>query len=175
MRVLSALVFASLSLSTFSLASPLENQVVLLDKELVEEPHWKYSLCDNDEDPIVNIKSIQLSPDSPSPGKELTVKVKAEASETIEDGAYAEVTVKLGLIKLLSKEFDLCEEAHNANTSVQCPVAPGLYEVQQTVSLPKEIPPAKFQIRVESFSVDDELLFCLDIEADFRWRFPHRG
>jgi len=45
MRVLSALVFASLSLSTFSLASPLENQVVLLDKELVEEPHWKYSLC----------------------------------------------------------------------------------------------------------------------------------
>lgn len=34
---------------------------------------------------------------------------------------------------------------------------------------------AKFQIRVESFSVDDELLFCLDIEADFRWRFPHRG
>lgn len=29
----------------------------------------------------------------------------------MQDGAYAEVTVKLGLIKLLSKEFDLCEEA----------------------------------------------------------------
>lgn len=35
---------------------------------------------------------------------------------------------------------------HNANTSVQCPVAPGLYEVQQTVSLPKEIPPGKTSI-----------------------------
>jgi len=28
-----------------------------------------------------------------------------------QDGAYADVTVKLGLIKLLQKQFDICEEA----------------------------------------------------------------
>jgi hypothetical protein len=74
------------------------------------------------------------------------------------DGAYADVSVKLGLIKILQKQFDLCEEAYvfvifavsemltpsflrrNANTSVQCPVERGAYEVVHSVALPKEIP-----------------------------------
>lgn len=30
----------------------------------------------------------------------------------IQEGAYAAVTVKLGLIKLLTKTFDICEEAY---------------------------------------------------------------
>lgn len=32
-------------------------------------------------------------------------------SDKYQDGAYADVTVKIGVIKLLQKEFDLCEEA----------------------------------------------------------------
>jgi hypothetical protein len=67
--------------------------------------------------------------------------------------------VKLGLIKLLHKQFDVCEEAcvffqassssseidrmvlrRKNNVTVQCPVEPGEYEVVQTVQLPKEIP-----------------------------------
>lgn len=28
-----------------------------------------------------------------------------------QDGAYADVVVKVGVIKLLQKEFDLCDEA----------------------------------------------------------------
>lgn len=79
-----------------------------------------------------------------------------------QEGAYVEVIVKLGLIKLLTKRFDFCEEAYvrislftidlltfhllhsrNANSSVQCPVQPGPYEVQHTVALPKEVPRGK--------------------------------
>lgn len=33
------------------------------------------------------------------------------AHSRTQDGAYADVTVKLGIVKLLQKEFDLCEEA----------------------------------------------------------------
>jgi len=103
MRVLAPLALATLSLSALSLGSPLDSQAVLLSGNIVQEPRWKYSTCgmlpshsllsgpiygllytDNDEDPIVHIKSIELSPDSPAPGKDLTVKVKAETSETIE-------------------------------------------------------------------------------------------
>jgi hypothetical protein len=101
-----------------------------------------------------------VSPDPPQPGQNLTVKVTGLVKEVIEvcriiisliaprmltlhltqDGAYADVTVKLGLIKLLKKEFDLCEEAQNANMTVQCPVEAGTYTIEQTVELPKEIP-----------------------------------
>ena len=52
-----------------------------------------------------------MKPDPPVPGKNLTVTVDADVLETIEDGATADVTVKLGLIKLLQKTFDMCEEA----------------------------------------------------------------
>ena len=31
---------------------------------------------------------------------------------SLQEGAYADVIVKIGLVKLLQKEFDLCEEAY---------------------------------------------------------------
>lgn len=68
--------------------------------------------------------------------------------------------MKIGLVKLLSKKFDVCEEAYvlchnlmfilfndtdsrNAKATVQCPVEPGSYIVEHTVALPKEIPKGK--------------------------------
>lgn len=53
----------------------------------------------------IQIDSIELSPDPPVPGQDLTVKVKALVTEVIEEGASADVLVKLGLIKLLQKTF----------------------------------------------------------------------
>jgi hypothetical protein len=32
-----------------------------------------------------------------------------------QEGAYADVTVKIGLIKLLHKRFDLCQEAYGSS------------------------------------------------------------
>lgn len=53
------------------------------------------------------------------------------------------MVVKLGLIKLLTRRFDVCEEAKKNDAQVQCPVAPGPYEIEQTVALPREIPPGE--------------------------------
>lgn len=80
-----------------------------------------------------------------------------------QEGAYADVVVKLGLIKLLTKRFDVCEELYafaylfrafwdrllisiaflysdNAHSSLQCPIKPGEYTIEETVALPAEIP-----------------------------------
>ncbi|KAJ3813748.1 ML domain-containing protein [Lentinula lateritia] len=127
---------------------------------------WTWKSCGLVTDPI-NIESIEIFPDPPLPGKTLTVKVTGTANEVIEEGATADVTVKLGLIKLLSKTFDVCEEARSANASVQCPVEKGEYVVEQTVDLPKEIPPAKFNIHVNGYTVDDDDLMCMDLTIDF--------
>lgn len=69
------------------------------------------------------------------------------------------MTVKLGLIKLLTKRFDLCDElsvpslesrpeystdpsaySANINSSLACPLEPGDYSFSHTVELPMEIP-----------------------------------
>ncbi|KAJ7169973.1 MD-2-related lipid-recognition domain-containing protein, partial [Mycena filopes] len=119
----------------------------------------------------IQIESIELLPDPPLPGQDLTIKVKAAVSETIEEGASADVVVKLGLVKLLQKKFDVCEEARNVNASVSCPVQPGPYTVEQTVALPKEIPKAKFVVLVRGFTVEEEDMLCLDLKIDFMKSF----
>ncbi|EIW73685.1 hypothetical protein TREMEDRAFT_37462 [Tremella mesenterica DSM 1558] len=130
---------------------------------------WSYVDCGLATD-AVQLKSISVSPDPPVPGKNLTVTVEADVIQEIVEGAYADVTVKLGLIKLLQKEFDVCEEARNANATVQCPVHPGPYNVAQTVELPKEIPKAKFSVAVRGYTADDEDMLCLDLFVDFMKR-----
>ncbi|KAG2159945.1 ML domain-containing protein [Suillus bovinus] len=136
---------------------------------------WSWSDCGSPTD-AVQLKSISLSPDPPKPGQDLTVTVVATAQQPIEDGAFADVVVKLGLIKLLSKTFDLCEEARNANASIQCPVKEGDYTVVETVALPKEIPQAKFTVAVKGYTADELDMLCLDLKVDFmRNPFPRLG
>ncbi|KAK6908146.1 phosphatidylglycerol/phosphatidylinositol transfer protein [Kwoniella mangroviensis CBS 8507] len=130
---------------------------------------WSYVDCGLATD-AVQLKSIHVTPDPPVPGKNLTVEVEADVIEPIKEGAYADVTVKLGLIKLLQKQFDVCEEARNANATVQCPVSPGPYKVKQTVELPKEIPKAKFSVQVRGYTDTDEDMVCLDLFVDFMKR-----
>lgn len=73
--------------------------------------------------------------------------------------------------------------SRNANASVQCPVEKGQYVVEQTVDLPKEIPPgsfivlssrntsdpltAKFIIHIDGYTVDVDDLMCMDLTIDF--------
>ncbi|KAJ6604744.1 ML domain-containing protein [Mycena vulgaris] len=127
---------------------------------------WEYVDCGLPSQPL-QVDSIDVFPDPPVPGQDLTVTVKALVTDIIEEGAVADVTVKLGLIKLLQKTFDVCEEARNANTTVTCPVEPGVYTVVQTVALPKEIPKAKFVVQIRGFTVAEEDMLCLDLKIDF--------
>ncbi|KAG5648059.1 hypothetical protein DXG03_007094 [Asterophora parasitica] len=187
--------FALLALSsaTLGLATPVEHQVSLGDDTVRVADKWSYKDCGNPTDAI-QIQSIKVTPDPPQPGKDLTVDVVGKAVRRIEDGAYADVTVKLGLVRLLHKQFDVCEEARNANASIQCPIEEGSYSVSQTVALPKEIPrgmslllpcipphisicdSAKFIVNVRGFTNDDDDMLCLDLSVDFiKNPFPRFG
>ncbi|KAF7347754.1 Phosphatidylglycerol/phosphatidylinositol transfer protein [Mycena venus] len=138
---------------------------------------WEYTDCGLPSNPI-QIDSIEISPDPPLPGQDLTVTVKALVTDVIEEGASADVTVKLGLIKLLQKNFDVCQEARNANATVSCPVQPGPYEVVQSVGISSEgdpqrlarcsvqcanltESPAKFVVLVRGFTVEEKDMLCL--------------
>ncbi|KAH9982461.1 ML domain-containing protein [Lactifluus volemus] len=157
-----AYLFVATNANPFSFQKPIVNQ----DRPVHATANWDWRSCGSASDAI-QIESITVSPDPPKPGHDLTVTVKASAQEEIEEGAYADVTVKLGVVKLLTKEFDLCEEARNAELEVQCPVKEGNYLVEHTVTLPKEIPQAKFNVNAHGYTVDDEELFCVDLTINF--------
>ncbi|KAJ3490537.1 hypothetical protein NLI96_g1370 [Meripilus lineatus] len=164
------------SIATLCAAISVPIQEPLRDDGLApDKKKWGWEDCGDDDFPM-HVTSLEISPDPPKPGEELTVTAVGETTERVDEGAYAEVAVKVGRIKILQKEIDLCEEARNANVSVQCPVKAGVYKVVQTVALPKEIPPAPFQVSVDGYTADDEDLICLKLHIDFRRNpFPGRG
>jgi len=137
-----------------------------LGGDVEAQADWTWADC-GDLSYAVEITSIAVSPDPPVPGKNMTVDVVGTTRTPIEEGAYADVTVKLGLIQLLKRRFDVCEEATKANVSVQCPVEPGDYHVTQTVALPREIPKAKFAVQVRGVTQEDDDMVCLDIVMNF--------
>ncbi|CAA7268698.1 unnamed protein product [Cyclocybe aegerita] len=164
----------SMAAGSLALIVAEEQHPMKVDRPVHTMAGWSYEDCGLDTDPV-QIKSIEVFPDPPKPGEDLTVRVKGTTKETIVDGAYAEVVVKLGLIKLLRKTFDLCDEARKSHTSLQCPVKPGEYTVEHTVALPKEIPKAKFAVNVRGFMVTEEDMLCLNLKVDFMENpFPHK-
>ncbi|KZP01498.1 hypothetical protein CALVIDRAFT_6692 [Calocera viscosa TUFC12733] len=158
----SILAFSAFAALAFAISLPQLN----LGGDVNTLADWTWSDC-GDESYAIEIQSIEVSPDPPVPGQNLTVAVTGTTRMPIEDGAYADVTVKLGLIQLLKKRFDVCEEATNANITVQCPVEPGDYHLSHTVALPREIPKAKFGVQVRGVTQDDEDMVCLDIIMNF--------
>ncbi|EIN14211.1 hypothetical protein PUNSTDRAFT_80380 [Punctularia strigosozonata HHB-11173 SS5] len=166
MTRLALLALYSLLLAGIARATPAKQEALA---PVETKSGWSYTDCGLPTD-VIQIESIEVSPDPPEKGKDLTVKVIGTASDVIEDGAYADVTVKLGLVKLLQKRFDVCEEARNANASIQCPVEEGQHIVEQTVTLPNEIPNALFRVNVRGYTKDEEDMVCVDLAVDFRNR-----
>lgn len=86
--------------------------------------------CLGDDDYILDIKDITLTPPNPQPGEELLIEATGYLKERVDFGAYAHVTVALNRrLVLLRKTFDLCEEMENNDAEIKCPVEPGLLKV----------------------------------------------
>jgi len=88
---------------------------------------------------LVDIKYINLTPNPPQAGKNLTIEAMGILKKDIEEGSYADFEVKYGFIKLLTGTADLCEKA--AEVDLECPVKKGEVKIKKIVELPSQIPP----------------------------------
>ncbi|GAA6025280.1 hypothetical protein JCM10207_001281 [Rhodosporidiobolus poonsookiae] len=127
---------------------------------------WGWYDCGEPGDAI-EIEDIKISPDPPKPGHNLTIEASGRVKELVDEGTYADVTVKLGLIKLLTKRFDVCEELDNAKAELSCPIKPDYYKITQVVALPAEIPRAKFQVSARVFTQEEVPAACVDLWINF--------
>lgn len=69
----------------------------------------------------------------------MVIKAKGSVKQTIEEGAYVLLTVKYGLIRIITTKADLCEQI--GEVDLECPLKSGELEITKAVDLPKEIPP----------------------------------
>jgi hypothetical protein len=116
----------------------------------------------------VSIERVDLSPNPPLAGQELVIEAIGTVLQPIEKGAYVQLTVKYGLIRLISTKADLCEQI--SNVDLECPVERGVLRITKSVELPKEIPPGKYSVVADVFNADDSHITCLSATVMF-----HRG
>ncbi|KAJ7645188.1 MD-2-related lipid-recognition domain-containing protein [Mycena polygramma] len=129
--------------------------------------NWSYKDCGLSSDPI-QLKSINFSPGPPVLGKDLTIEVKAIVTQTIQN-VDVNITIKQNDREVLQKTVDLCEAAKNANATVTCPVKKGVYTVQQTVTVPGQIPPGNYTVHLQGAkAVDNKAVFCLELDVSFK-------
>ncbi|KAK1771383.1 ML domain-containing protein [Phialemonium atrogriseum] len=116
-------------------------------------------------DDIIKIESVDLLPNPPEAGAELIINAVGTVYETIEEGAYVNLQVKYGLIRLVNTRADLCEQIKNVD--LECPIEKGLISITKAVNLPKEIPPGKYTVEADVYTLDDEHITCLKATVVF--------
>lgn len=77
--------------------------------------------------------------DSIHSGQTLSIKATGTLKEDVDEGAYADIVVKYGLITLLRTQINLCEEVQKVD--MKCPLKAGKMTLTKDVELPKQIPP----------------------------------
>ncbi|KAI1485294.1 ml domain-containing protein [Biscogniauxia mediterranea] len=122
--------------------------------------------CDSDHSKdIVTIESVDLTPNPPEAGSELVIKATGTVYEPVVDGAYVNLVVRYGLIRLISTRADLCEQI--GNVDLECPIEKGVLAVTKSVEIPKEVPPGKYTVHAEVVNADGKPITCLDAEVTF--------
>ncbi|KAJ3027343.1 Phosphatidylglycerol/phosphatidylinositol transfer protein [Rhizophlyctis rosea] len=115
--------------------------------------------CGRDDD-IFKLEYIRMTPDPPERGKPLTIAIKGKLEEVVQEGAYADVKVNLGFIKLVDQRFDVCENVKEVGK--ECPLQPGEEEVTHTVDFPKEAPPGRYIIHADITNYDGKHVACIN-------------
>ncbi|KAK3306585.1 ML domain-containing protein [Chaetomium strumarium] len=122
--------------------------------------------CDaNRDDDLISIEEVVLTPNPPEAGTTLVIEATGTVKETILDGAYVNLEVKYGYIRLIRTQADLCKEIKNVD--LDCPIEKGKISVIKTVDLPKEIPPGKYTVNADVYTKDDEHITCLTATVTF--------
>ncbi|KAL2217877.1 Phosphatidylglycerol/phosphatidylinositol transfer protein [Thermoascus aurantiacus ATCC 26904] len=116
--------------------------------------------CSDPSQNILQIDSVDLSPNPPVAGKTLTIHATGTFRETVDKGAKVLLQVRYGLIRLINQEADLCDQIENVD--LQCPLEKGEMTLTKQFDLPKEIPPGKYFVTADVYTKDNRKVTCLE-------------
>ncbi|KAL8874042.1 MAG: hypothetical protein Q9174_000582 [Haloplaca sp. 1 TL-2023] len=160
------LTLASLALFTLVSSSSFfsSGQQPLVDDGLSVPGDNPLEFCSDPTNFILTIDNVDLDPNPPEKGKPLHIKAEGNFTETVENDAYINLSVKYGLITLVNTKADLCEQMKEVDET--CPLE-GPKAFVKEVTLPKEIPPGTYTVLADVYTRDDRKVTCLKAMVHF--------
>jgi len=121
--------------------------------------------CGSTQGDILTIETVDLVPNPPEAGKTLVISATGVLHDVVSQGAYVDIVVKYGMITLIKKTFDLCENA--GQVDLECPVDQGKLILEKSVDLPAAIPPGLYSVSANVATVDGRQITCLTATVRF--------
>ncbi|KAK9469053.1 ML domain-containing protein [Lipomyces arxii] len=121
------------------------------------------AICDIDASQLLDIRYLKINPNPPQKGADLYIEGEGYLYEPISEGAFVEVEVRYGFIRLVKETIDLCEQLEKADKS--CPLDKGVIKFAKSVELPGEIPP--YNVVARAYKEDFSEITCLQASVEF--------
>ncbi|KAI8801826.1 putative Phosphatidylglycerol/phosphatidylinositol transfer protein [Cladochytrium replicatum] len=119
-----------------------------------------YSPCVPDEEALFILDALNLNPDPPVRGQQLSFEVRGTVKREVVNGTYVDIKVKYGIIQLYSGRLDFCEQM--ATLGEECPFKEGEVVVAKSADIPGWVFPGTYTIHSEAYTPDGTLITCLD-------------
>lgn len=131
---------------------------------------WNWSDAGGPDDLMV-IRSVEMRPDPPADPRHTQIVINADVRQALTDGAYLDVTVKLGRVKLVAHTFDLLKElqADGSVSEWQHYIAPGPVTLAfpPLRSLLGDAREGRYVVLVNAHAAEDELMASVYVTIDF--------
>lgn len=121
--------------------------------------------CDATQPQLLDLQKVVIDPNPPAKGENLTFVATGFLAQDIVDGAYVDVDVRYGFIRLIHQTYDLCEEV--TNVDMECPIKKGEQVISKLVEIPAEVPPGKYMVNARAYTGEDVLIACLSATVEF--------
>lgn len=121
--------------------------------------------CEAASPQLLTLELVVIDPNPPVKGQNLTFVAKGVLAKEVGEGAYVDVDVRYGFIRLIHQRFDLCEEI--TKVDLECPIEKGKQVIKKRVEIPEEVPPGKYTVIAKAFTADDEFITCLGAVVEF--------
>jgi len=166
MKLTSLLLSVVLTATVSARSSWINGNQISVKDDLPEVPGENpLFFCSDPATDILEIDSVDLSPNPPEAGQTLEIKATGILKETVEEGAKIHLQVKYGLITLINQEAKLCDQVKNVD--LECPLEKGPLELTKSVDLPNQIPPGKYHVLADVFTKDGDKITCLTADVTF--------
>lgn len=121
--------------------------------------------CDATQAQVLDLQKVVIDPNPPAKGQNLTFVATGYLSQDVVDGAYVDVDVRYGFIRLIHQTYDLCEQV--TNVDLECPIKKGEQVISKLVEIPEEVPPGKYLVNARAYTAEGALIACLSATVEF--------